>query len=64
MSYNTTEKEMVLNIAARLVERNLTPSATHSRLENVCESNRQQIVKIAVATAIDLVAEVNLKFPR
>ena len=64
MSYNTTEKEMVLNIAAKLVERNLTPSATHSRIHYVPEGDRREIVKIAVATAIDLVAEVNLKFPR
>jgi hypothetical protein len=64
MSYNTTEKEMVLNIAARIVERNLTPSTTYSRIDYVPDGSRRDIVKNAVATAIDLVAEVNLKFPR
>lgn len=64
MSYNTTEKEMVLSIAAKIVERNLTPSATHSRIDYVPKGNRRDIVKNAVAVAIDLVAEVNLKFPR
>ncbi len=59
-----TDKEKVFEVATQLVIKNLTPSVSHSRIENHSTHKLNQIVSAAVEAAELLVKKVNDKFPK